>query len=188
MVNSIKKRINVAIILILIVITTMIFIGIFSICRNKQKDYDWGEPGEVIGYLTIDAMNLKDVEVRKGTDKATLREGIGLYISEHEDPQQYNGNICLFSNSTGDEKNYFRNIQNINVGDRIEYLLGDEQRVFVVYQRELLADCKTSHYLEPTKENKITLITQASKSTTMSIIIQASELEEERDKIANVKE
>lgn len=156
------------VILIIIGIFIIIFIKNFTNSREKETQY---QIGEIVGYLTIDSLNVRNLEVRDGSNVENLKLGAGRY--EIGDEQHYNGNICLFMNA-------LNNITNLRISDSIQYRCGGETRNYTVQTIELLPQSKEDSYLRTSHENKITLIMRVDNTTT-DIIVQAIEINERKE-------
>ena len=99
-INSLKKIIVYLNVTILVGIVIFLLTNVFSV---KKEVEDYGEVGEIEGYLTVDSIGLINAQVRQGINKATLENGIGKFDNS-EDEQSYNGNICLVSHSTEEKE------------------------------------------------------------------------------------
>lgn len=157
-------------IIILLIVGIFIIILIKNFINSKEKGSEY-QIGEIIGYLTIDSLNITNLEVRDTINVENLKLGAGRY--EIGDEQHYNGNICLFMNA-------LENIANLRISDSIQYRCGEETRSYTVQTIELLPQSKEDSYLRTSHENKITLIMRVDNTTT-DIIVQAIEINERKE-------
>ena len=85
---------------------------------NNEKDKN------VIGYLTIDSINLIKAPIKEGIEMTILNK----YIGHFPDSAYLEGNVALAGHNRGYEKNYFENLKEIKKGDIIEYQTKSETR------------------------------------------------------------
>lgn len=112
--------------------------------NNKSTDKEWK--------LEIESINLK-ANISEGTDKDTLNK----YIGHFENTKKDNGNIGLAAHNRGYKVNYFQDIKNLNVGDKIYYYYNGERHVYEVYVNYIILDTDWS-VLEDNRD-ELTLIT-----------------------------
>lgn len=155
---------------ILVGIVIFLLINVFSV---KKEVEDYGEVGEIEGYLTVDSIGLINAQVRQGINKATLENGIGKFDNS-KDEQSYNGNICLVSHSTGEKESFFYNLKNIQIGDLIVYDTNSEKENYVVQEIDMLPVSDESRF-KATNQDIITLVTKI-ESTNMNLIVQGYKL------------
>lgn len=115
---------------------------------NNEKDKN------VIGYLTIDSINLIKAPIKEGIEMTILNK----YIGHFPDSAYLEGNVALAGHNRGYEKNYFENLKEIKKGDIIEYQTKSETKKYKVTEIKKITETDID-VIRNTKENKITLIT-----------------------------
>ncbi len=104
--------------------------------------------------LKIPKIQLKQT-IEEGTSQAVLKKAIGHF----SETPLWNGNVGLAAhNRNGGEAGFFRDIKNLKIGDEIEYQKDGKSRKYYVIENLVISETDWS-YLEPSKENRITLIT-----------------------------
>ena len=116
--------------------------------KNKKEDKN------VIGYLTIDSIELIKAPIKEGIEMSTLNK----YIGHFPESAYLEGNIALAGHNRGYEKNYFENLKYIKKGDIIEYQTKSEIKKYKVTEIKKITEFDVD-VIKNTKENKITLIT-----------------------------
>lgn len=112
--------------------------------KNKAVDKEWR--------LEIDSINLK-AKISEGTDQNTLNK----YIGHFENTKKETGNIGLAAHNRGYKVNYFQNIKNLKLGDRINYFYNGKKYIYEVYEKSIILD--TDWTVLENKKNELTLIT-----------------------------
>lgn len=108
----------------------------------------------IIGYITIEELGIIKVPIADGTDNKT----IGKYVGHFENSSYLEGNVCLCSHNRGSKAAFFENLKNIKKGMKIEYTTKYETKTYITDEIKEIAETDFS-VLEPTKDNRITLIT-----------------------------
>lgn len=182
-----SKIVILSIISIIILIITMI--GIFLYNKNTEladvntivtdKNYEniiyeevenvWNE--EVLGILTIEKIGLK-ATVREGTNNEVLNQ----YIGHIEETATYDGNIGLAAHNRGGDFAFFARINELEEGDILTYKTKFYSRKYKVDNIQAIYETDWS-LLQPTKENKLTLITCISDKRNQRLCVQATEIE-----------
>lgn len=96
------------------------------------------------------------------------------YIGHFEETSKSFGNIGLAAHNRGYKNNYFENLKNIEIGDKIIYKYRDFKKTYTVETHEIIKDTDWS-YLEKTEENTITLITCVENEPEYRRCVQAIE-------------
>lgn len=108
----------------------------------------------IIGYITIEELGIIKAPIADGTDNKT----IGKYVGHFENSSYLEGNVCLCSHNRGSKAAFFENLKNIKNGMKIEYTTKYETKNYIVNEIKEIEETDLS-ILEPTKANRITLIT-----------------------------
>ena len=108
----------------------------------------------VIGYITIEELGIIKAPIADGTDNKT----IGKYVGHFENSSYLEGNVCLCSHNRGSKAAFFENLKNIKTGMKIEYTTKYETKTYIANEIKEIEETDFS-VLEPTKDNRITLIT-----------------------------
>ncbi len=108
----------------------------------------------VIGYITIEELGIIKAPIADGTDNKI----IGKYVGHFENSSYLEGNVCLCSHNRGSKAAFFENLKNIKNGMKIEYTTKYETKTYIANEIKEIEETDFS-VLEPTKDNRITLIT-----------------------------
>ena len=108
----------------------------------------------IIGYITIEELGIIKAPIADGTDNKT----IGKYVGHFENSSYLEGNVCLCSHNRGSKAAFFENLKNIKKGMKIEYKKKYETKTYITDEIKEIEETDFS-VLEPTKDNRITLIT-----------------------------
>ena len=108
----------------------------------------------IIGYITIEELGIIKAPIADGTDNKT----IGKYVGHFENSSYLEGNVCLCSHNRGSKAAFFENLKNIKKGLKIEYTTKYETKTYITDEIKEIEETDFS-VLEPTKDNRITLIT-----------------------------
>ncbi len=108
----------------------------------------------VIGYITIEELGIIKAPIADGTDNKT----IGKYVGHFENSSYLEGNVCLCSHNRGSKAAFFEKLKDIKKGMKIEYTTKYETKTYIVNEIKEIEETDLS-VLEPTKDNRITLIT-----------------------------
>ena len=108
----------------------------------------------IIGYITIEELGIIKAPIADGTDNKT----IGKYVGHFENSSYLEGNVCLCSHNRGSKAAFFENLKNIEKGMKIEYTTKYETKTYITDEIKEIEETDFS-VLEPTKDNRITLIT-----------------------------
>ena len=95
-----------------------------------------------------------EAEISEGTSKEIMDK----YVGHFQETSSSFGNIGLAAHNRGYEVNYFSDIKKLRNGDEIIYKYYDFEKTYIVDKNIIIKDINWD-YLEPTEENKITLIT-----------------------------
>ena len=108
----------------------------------------------IIGYITIEELGIIKAPIADGTDNKT----IGKYVGHFENSSYLEGNVCLCSHNRGSKAAFFENLKNIKKGMKIEYTTKYKTKTYITDEIKEIEETDFS-VLEPTKDNRITLIT-----------------------------
>ncbi len=108
----------------------------------------------IIGYITIKKIGLEKAPIADGTDLVTINS----YVGHFKESSYLDGNICLCSHNRGGKGAYFGNLKNLEQGDIITYITKYETKEYVVNEIKVIDETDFS-VIEPTEDNKITLLT-----------------------------
>lgn len=108
----------------------------------------------IIGYITIKDLGIEKAPISDGTDNKT----IGKYVGHFEDTSYLEGNVCLCSHNRGGKAAFFENLKNAKNGMEIEYITKYETKKYEISEINKIEETNLT-VLNPTEENRITLIT-----------------------------
>ena len=129
-----------------------------------------------IGTLTIPDILLDNAPIRESVELSTLSQTIGHFPST----SIYEGNVGLASHNSGNQGDFFKNLKNIKVGSEIFYQTNYGTKRYVVTVKEII-DEENWSYLQPTEDNRITLITCVAGQREKRLCVQAVESSEGMD-------
>ena len=92
--------------------------------------------------------------IKEGTTPEILLEAVGHFTETTKDK----GNVGLAAHNRGYECNFFERIKELKKGDKIIYKTANKTRTYLVETNTVIKQTNWN-YLEPTKNNRITLIT-----------------------------
>lgn len=117
--------------------------------------------------LEIPKINLC-AQIEEGTDE----ENLNKYIGHFEETALINGNIGLAAHNRGYNVNYFSNIKELELGDKIFYTYNGKTVEFEVKNIGIIAETDWSK-LEKTKDTRLTLITCVEDKPELRRFVQA---------------
>lgn len=120
--------------------------------------------------IIIPKINL-DAPIAEGTTSEVMNK----YVGHFENTASLKGNIGLAAHNRGYPVNYFQNIKNLEKGDIIQYIFGNEKKEYKVETIAIISDTDWT-YLANTNENKITLITCLENEPSYRRCIQGIEI------------
>ena len=180
---------KVKIICVIIIVLLLVGISIFLINNNNKKlaniqdiqtddefenvTYDKLEDiwdNSVLGILSIEKIGL-NATVKEGTSGEILLN----YIGHIEETATYDGNVGLAGHNIGCENSYFARINELEKGDIIQYKTKFFDRTYVVDNIKVIYETDWS-LLNPTEENKLTLITCIAGKKEQRLCVQATEM------------
>ena len=92
--------------------------------------------------------------INEGTTQAVMAKAVGHF----EHTSIWEGNVGLIAHNRGYQMNFFEHLKELQLGDIILYHTSLGTKEYKVMQSIIIQDTDWS-YLEPSNENKITLIT-----------------------------
>ncbi len=135
-----------------------------NVIYDKQEDV-WDD--SVVGILTIEKIDLK-ATVKEGTSKEVLLN----YIGHIEETSTYDGNVGLASHNRGCENSYFARLNELEIGDTINYKTKFYDRNYIVDSIEVIYETDWSK-LQSTEGSRLTLITCISGKRNQRLCVQA---------------
>ena len=129
---------------------------------NKYSDYKWR--------IIIPKIDL-DAHIFSGTTPEVLLEGVGHF----EESCLWDGNVALAAHNRGYNCNFFANIKNLDIGDKIIYTTSEGTRKYRVILNKIIEETNWE-YIENTTDNRITLITCEADMREYRRCIQAIEV------------
>ena len=112
------------------------------------------EDENVIGYISIEKIGLEKAPIADGTEDKIINK----YVGHFKETAYLDGNVCLCSHNRGSKAAYFNKLKNLIAGDEITYITKYETKIYEVSETKKIHETELS-VLEPSEENKITLIT-----------------------------
>lgn len=119
-------------------------------------------------FLTIPKINLKDTPIKDGITNDILEN----YIGHFPITAFVKGNICLAAHNNGYENNYFNRINELEVGDEINYHYFNIEKKYSVYEKNVI-DERDFLSLNESNEDTLTLITCIDNSPSKRLCIKA---------------
>lgn len=125
-------------------------------------------PHDILGYLTIDSIGIKKYPVKDGADLETIQTAIGHFA---ETPL-WDGNVGFCAHNR-DYKYDFRNLKNIEKGDKVVYETRFGTRSYIVSEMKAIEETDWDDLLEVDDVNKVTMITCIEDQPTKRLMVQA---------------
>lgn len=150
-----KNQVVLGFTIFLMTITQIFCPLVFNLSQNTSKLYKakLNKKEELIWKIEIPKINL-NVEIKDGVDQ----ENLNKYVGHFAESGYISGNVCLAGHNRGYKVNYFQNLKELEIGDKIIYQYKDVKLVYIVKVIKIIKDTDID-VIKPTKENKITLIT-----------------------------
>ena len=130
--------------------------------ETESKKDEW--------YIEIPKIELK-APIASGTEANILNEFVGHF----ENTAILEGNIGLAAHNRGYKVNYFARLKELEEGDFVYYYYKGAKKKYQINLKEIIKDTNWE-FLEPTKENKLTLITCVEDMPELRRCIQAIEV------------
>ena len=147
---------------------------------NKDKKGEDEVKEKIIHENLQTELNYWKVEIPKIDLIASISEGttsdiLAKSVGHFEETSRLDGNIGLAAHNRGYNMNFFENIKNLDIGDKIIYTY---EGMRIEYEVEKLVIIKETDwsYLEPTNENRVTLITCVKDSPEYRLCVQGKEV------------
>ena len=135
---------------------------------NRPAAATFSIPHDILGYLTIDSIGIKKYPVKDGADLETIQTAIGHFA---ETPL-WDGNVGFCAHNR-DYKYDFRNLKNIEKGDKVVYETRFGTRSYVVSEIKAIEETDWDDLLEVDDVNKVTMITCIEDQPTKRLMVQA---------------
>ena len=130
---------------------------------SEEPEYDW--------YIEIPKINLI-APISEGTDMETLNQFVGHF----EETKKENGNVGLAAHNRGYPQNYFQDLKSLEINDEVFYKYNGIKKKYKIERNVIIKDTNW-HYLENTKEDKITMITCVENKPELRRCLQATYVE-----------
>ena len=131
------------------------------------------EDANIIGYLTINSINLNMIPIAEGTDMNVLNK----YLGHFEETGIINGNIAICGHNRGYENNYFENLKNVNNGDLAEYKTKNSVIQYMITNIRKIEETDLD-VLKQDGKDKLTLITCVENEPQYRYCVTADKVEE----------
>lgn len=119
--------------------------------------------------ITIPVINI-EAPIKQGVSQDVLAN----YVGHFEETQLENGNIGLAAHNRGNNPSYFKEIKTLQKKDNIIYQIGTVIKEYEVISVNKIEETNWD-YLQPTQDNRITLITCVENEPEYRICVQAIE-------------
>ena len=136
----------------------------------KYEKEEQIEDENILGTLKIEKIDLK-APVKEGSTQEILKE----YIGHMPETSKYEGNIGLAAHNRGNQYSYFARVNELTKGDKIIYKTKFCERTYIVTSKVVIYDTDWS-YLQPTEDNRITMITCIKDKPNQRLCVQAIEV------------
>ena len=131
-------------------------------------------PKGVIGYLSVDGTNIKNFPVKDARDNTEMLTVMKSAVGHFAQTPIFNGNVGLSAHNR-DYKIDFRQLKNVNIGDKVTYRTNFGTRTYKITIKTDIDETDFS-YLENTEDNKITMITCIEDKPTKRLVVQATQI------------
>lgn len=147
-------------------ITNQIENTIISTNTNVIEEIIKSDENENIWQIEIPKIELQ-APISEGTTEKVMNEFVGHF----EETAIWDGNVGLAAHNRGYPVNYFENLKNLKLEDKIIYIKGNKKRTYKIDKIKIIKDTDWS-YLQKTNENRITLITCVENKPEYRLCIQ----------------
>lgn len=120
--------------------------------------------------LEIPKINLT-ANISDGTDEKTMNK----YIGHFSETNRVNGNVGLAAHNRGYPVNYFKNLKDLQIGDKLYYSYLGKEREYIIDKIRIIKDTNWDP-LKNTNENRITLITCIANEPEYRLCVQGIEI------------
>lgn len=125
---------------------------------------------DIIGEIIIPKINLI-AKIKEGVENKTINQ----YVGHFEETSKWDGNIGLAAHNRGSNiQAYFSDIKSLQKNDIIIYKTQELQRKYLVQTITIIKETNWD-YLQPTEDNRITLITCVNNQPEYRLCVQAIE-------------
>ena len=124
-----------------------------------------------IGRISIPAIGVKNYYLWEGATTASMKKGLGHFDST----SVWDGNVGMCGHNRG-AKYVIGDIKNLDEGDKITYTTSEGTRTYEVETVTTISSTNWS-YLEPTDDNRLTLITCVAGDYSRRWCVQAVEVD-----------
>lgn len=130
--------------------------------NNKKQDSKWQI---IIPQIALSA------PIHEGTSQKVIKSAVGHF----ENSSKWDGNVALAAHNRGYKSNYFQNIKDLQLGDKIIYVTQYGKREYKVDNIVKIKDTDWE-YVKNTNTNKITLITCIENMPGFRLCVQGIEV------------
>ena len=131
-------------------------------------------PKGVIGYLSVAGTNIQNFPVKDARDNSEMLTVMKTSVGHFTQTPIFNGNVGLSAHNR-DYKIDFRELKNVNIGDKVTYKTNLGTRTYKITVKTNIKEADFS-YLEDTKDNRITMITCIEDKPTERLVVQAIQI------------
>lgn len=103
--------------------------------------------------VIIEELNL-EAEIKEGTSEEQIKGNVGHYTSSN----YLYGNVSLKAHNIGENKNYFANLKDLEIGDEIKYIVNGKENVYKVISNQIINN-EEEYACKKYEKDTITLIT-----------------------------
>lgn len=168
MINYSKKNINIISFIVTTIIFFIIILTLNSLKFSKQKVEIANNQENVlqndvnqeiklesitIWKIIIEKLNLQ-ADIKEGTKDEIIKENVGHYTSSGITE----GNISLKAFNIGENKKYFANLKELEIGDEVIYIVNQEKYTYKVISNTIINN-EEEWTSKNKSENTLTLIT-----------------------------
>ncbi len=171
MINYNKRNINILSFFVSLIIFFIIisFLKILSLKQNNQIYENINNEENITNNLnqndiTLDNITTWKIYIEKLNLNAQIKAGteheiINQYVGHYTTSNLIYGNIALKAYNTGEHKNYFANLKELEIGDEIIYILNDKEYKYQVIENIIIDNEEKYASKEyKTKNNKDSLV------------------------------
>ena len=176
MINYNKRNINLISFFISLIIFSIIiyFLNIINSNKNKESKIIYNNKILAINEINNkDNINDKDISlesinkwkiiiekinletyIKEGVDENIIKENVGHY----KESNYLIGNVSLKAYNTGENKNYFANLKELKIDDKIKYIINEKEYIYKV-KENIIIDNEYEYAKKQYNKNMLTLIT-----------------------------
>ena len=143
--------------------------------ESNNDDYDNNVSADQININSTWRIEIPKIGLIAPIKSGTTQDVLATAVGHFEESVSWNGNVALAGHNRGYNCNFFQNIKELDIGDKIIYSTNKGKREYRVIVNKIIQQTDWS-YIENTEDNRITLITCVENMYEYRRCVQAVEI------------